>query len=55
MNRQEDPSFTDRRASRDPSVDHSSHSMQWVGGKCPECPDDIDAPAVAHHQEGKVR
>ena len=25
--------FAERRASRDPSVDHSSHSMQWVGGR----------------------
>jgi hypothetical protein len=29
--------FTERRAAADPSVDHDSHSQQWVG-KCPECP-----------------
>lgn len=33
--------FAERRAARDPSVDHSSHSAQWVGG-CGECPSDTD-------------
>lgn len=43
--------FTERRASRDPSVDHESHSMQWVGGKCPECPD--NAAGTVHHIAAK--
>lgn len=39
------PTFADRRAAADPSVDHESHSMQWVG-RCQECPDDGDGAAV---------
>lgn len=45
-----EPTFFERRASRDPSIDHPSHSMQWVG-KCPECPPDI-APEGADERNG---
>lgn len=32
-----EPTFFERRAAADPSVDHSSHSLGWVG-RCGECP-----------------
>jgi hypothetical protein len=33
------PTFLERRAAEDPSVDHGSHSTGWVG-RCMECPED---------------
>jgi len=36
----EAPTFFDRRAAKDPSVDHDSHSTCWAG-PCPECPPEI--------------
>jgi hypothetical protein len=45
-----EPTFFERRAARDPSIDHSSHSMQWVG-RCPECPSDT-APEGADERNG---
>lgn len=41
--RAEAPTFFERRAAADPSVDHSSHSTAWTG-PCPECPPQ-DGPA----------
>jgi hypothetical protein len=36
----EAPTFFDRRAAKDPSVDHDSHSTCWTG-PCPECQPEI--------------
>ncbi len=38
--------FVERRAAADPSTDHASHSLQWAGPTCPECPPDGAAGAV---------
>lgn len=39
------PTFFDRRAAQDPSIDHASHSQQWVG-RCLECSPDDQAEGV---------